>query len=235
MGVRSERHQKKTNWTIPVLLCVLFVAFTCLTVTVDRQTFTPVAVDKATGHELAEQPGGTYSIGFGGLNLPVSEKIGFKPTMYKASSYAGYLCLAAALCMAGYAAYQWIRTRSLRKIEKPLLLLMGVFALFVVVYVVFEKLSLNVRPFALDGEIEASYPSTHTLFGSLLMGAVFLCLKRISLPKGLKTAGMVFCAAVGVLTVAFRLLSGVHWLTDILGGLLLSAAVLALYRTFADS
>ena len=229
MGTRSRRHRKKTSWIIPVVLCFLFLIFTALAVAVDRQSFNPIAVDKASGMELAVQTE-AQTVGLGGLNLSVSEKLGFKPTLYRASNYLGYLCLLVCAVMACCALLQWIRRRSLRRVDPDLFLLMGVFALFVVLYVLFEKLCLNVRPYALDGEIEASYPSTHTLFGALLMGASIVCLKDMHIKPGLKRAAVAACAVLGVLTVLCRLLSGVHWMTDIIGGLLLSAAVVYAYK-----
>ena len=230
MGTRSERNHRKLSWRLPAVLCAVFLLFTVLACTVDRGAFTPQAVDKASGNVLSAKTSEAQTVGFSAVNLAVSQRGGYRPTLYKASNYLGYLCILTAAAFCALAAWQLIKRRSLKRVDMDLLLLIGVYALFAVLYVLFEKLCLNVRPFALDGEIEASYPSTHTLLGVMIMGASAMYLRSAQEKRSFYGLLSIALMVIGALTVLLRLLSGVHWLTDILGGLLLSAAVLSAYR-----
>ena len=44
---------------------------------------------------------------------------------------------------------------------------------------------------------------------------------------------MLLCAVLMVVTVAGRVVSGIHWITDIVGGILISASLMAFYRAAA--
>ncbi|MBQ8137433.1 MAG: phosphatase PAP2 family protein [Clostridia bacterium] len=231
MGARTARNQKKAAWALPAILCAVFVLFTVLAVTVDKGAFTPQAVDKASGNALSTPIAESQTVGFSGVNLSVSQKNGYRPTLYKASNYLGYLCMLTAAAFCALAVWQLVKRKSIKRVDMDLLLLIGVYALFAVLYVLFEKLSLNVRPFALDGEIEASYPSTHTLLGVMIMGASAMYLRAAQEKRSFYGPLSIALIVIGALTVLLRLLSGVHWLTDILGGVLLSAAVLSVYHT----
>ena len=76
---------------------------------------------------------------------------------------------------------------------------------------------------------EASFPSTHTLLACVVFGSTIMIIGRY---LGKSVQAVVLQAAVGflmLLTVIGRLICGVHWLTDIVGGVLLSASLLTIY------
>ena len=49
----------------------------------------------------------------------------------------------------------------------------------------------------------------------------------------IRSIAVLLCAVLMVVTVAGRVVSGVHWMTDIAGGVLLSASLMAFYRAAA--
>ena len=112
--------------------------------------------------------------------------------------------------------------------------MLGIFYLVVLgTYLLFEELAINYRPVLINGVLEASYPSSTTLLVLCIMPTAALQLK-----VRLKNAVLKRCAVVGitvftVLMVVLRLFSGVHWLTDIVGGVLLSGGLVCLYRAFS--
>ena len=97
-------------------------------------------------------------------------------------------------------------------------------------YLVFERIPINYRPVLIDGRLEVSYPSSTTL--------LVLCVMPTLAEQGnrrLKSAAGKQCIRHFVLCfscfmVLGRLLSGVHWLTDIVGAMLLGGGLFCLYQ-----
>ncbi|MBQ6130170.1 phosphatase PAP2 family protein [Candidatus Saccharibacteria bacterium] len=112
-----------------------------------------------------------------------------------------------------------LQKKSFKQVSPHFFYLLGFYFLIAILYVVFEKLALNYRPILIDGVLEPSFPSSHTLFAVTLYSSAVLNLdlltKNPQAQKLLKRFSFLFLTLV----VVFRLLSGVHWLTDILGGL----------------
>ena len=131
---------------------------------------------------------------------------------------------------------QLLKRRSLKEVD-PEILALGVFYVLVIgCYVLFELVVINYRPVLMPGaaEVEASFPSSHTMLICSVMGSTVMVLKRYIKGDALRMGLQAGCVIVAVITVAGRLLSGVHWLTDILGGVLLSCALLALFSLLCD-
>ena len=96
-------------------------------------------------------------------------------------------------------------------------------------YVAFEKYVVNYRPILVDGVLEASYPSSHTMLTTAMLGMAIVQMRKRVRGKALRgLIDVVLGAAIAAMAVG-RLMSGVHWLTDIIGGLLLGFALVALY------
>ena len=97
-------------------------------------------------------------------------------------------------------------------------------------YLFFEKVVINCRPILMDGNLEASNPSSHTMIVVSIMATASMAFRALCpQKKGWCLAVDIFAAVVIAVTVMGRLIAGVHWLTDIVGGLLLSAALVATY------
>ncbi len=98
-----------------------------------------------------------------------------------------------------------------------------------IVYVFFNKLIINYRPVLTANELEASYPSSHTLLVLCIMSTAMIQMHQRIKNQSLRTILDILCVAVMFLTVIGRLLAGVHWISDIIGGILISAALVTLY------
>ena len=177
-------------------------------------------------------PEGT-EIGLSKLNVAIHDLFGENLGWYKITNILGYLAILIALCFAAVGGLQLIRRRSVLKVDKEILLLGALYVVTVIFYVLFEKVIVNYRPMLMpDGTgPEASFPSSHTVLSCVILGSGLTLLKKYTRKnKTVLLVATVVFAVLLALIVAGRLLSGVHWFTDILGGLLLSAALLNAYE-----
>ncbi len=175
-------------------------------------------------------PAGT-TVGLSHLNKGVHDLIGVHMIWYKLTNYLGYLALAAGGVFAVIGLKQLIERRSLKDVDHEILALGGLFVLLGVIYVLFEKVVVNCRPVLMEGETvpEASFPSSHTVLAIVIFGAIAMMLKDYVKDK--KTAALLqnICIVLLIVAVIGRLISGVHWFTDILGGIFLSYAMLMVF------
>lgn len=199
----------------PGILFLLFLVFTLLVRTVNVK---PIGPEGST-------------VGFAGLNAFFLSRLSYSKFWYTLAEIMGLVSLAVIGVFGLTGLWQLIQRRSLRKVDPGILLLGCFYILVLVFYFFFDKIAINYRPVILEDGLEASYPSSHTVLALCVMGTA---LSRLPSVPFYRDAWMRFARpaaiAVAVLTVLCRLLSGAHWFTDILGGLLLSAALLMLYR-----
>ena len=175
-------------------------------------------------------PMGT-EVGFSALNGSVHDALPMNLFWYDLSEIFGTLSLGVCAVFGGLGAVQLVKGKSLMKVNRFILALGAFYVVVIGCYVLFEIIVVNYRPVIMPGVegVEASFPSSHTMLTCCAMGSAAMVMKRfLSNPAvcmGLQ-AGCVLLAAV---TVAARLMSGVHWLTDIIGGVLLSCVLLGLF------
>lgn len=123
--------------------------------------------------------------------------------------------------------YQWIKRKSLKKVDKPLLAMLIPLVLMAITYFIFDKfLVLNIRP---NGSGEPSFPSTHTM----VVATIFL-LTAIILPNYIKSkTTRVIMDIVMLLFIALvsvgRVLANMHWVSDVVGGLIFAAIFTVIY------
>ena len=174
---------------------------------------------------------GTTRIGLYHLNRTVHDFLGGNMAWYKISQITGFISLAAAGIFAIVGIYQLIKRKNLFKVDNELLTLGCLYILTGSIYVLFEKVIINYRPVIMTGEsaAEASFPSSHTMLSLVIMGSIFMIIDKYVRNQMIANIIKALCAAIAVITVIGRLLSGVHWLTDILGGILLSVCLLSLF------
>ena len=169
------------------------------------------------------------SVGFAAVNDAFHQFTGVHLFLYNLTDWLEIVPLGTAFGFAVLGLVQLIKRKSLLKIDYSILAL-GVFYVIVIgAYVLFEVLAVNYRPVLIEGVLEASYPSSTTLLTLCVMPTAIMQLnERIKderLKKGIAYAITAFTAFM----VLARLISGVHWLTDIIGGALLSAGLVLLY------
>ena len=206
--------KRKILWLLPTALWAAFVLFTLLLTCVDVQSIGPQG----------------SAVGFATVNGWAFQLLGVHLLWYHLTDWLGVAAIAIAFGFAVVGLYQWVKRKSLRKVDRHILVLGGFYLLVIACYLFFEKVVINCRPILMDGNLEASYPSSHTMIVVSIMATASMAFRALCpQKKGWCLAVDIFAAVVIAVTVMGRLIAGVHWLTDIVGGLLLSAALVATY------
>ena len=169
-------------------------------------------------------------IGLAALNGAVFNAIGENVLFYNITEFLGLLPFAVAGSFAVLGACQAIKRKSIKKVDLEIYILGAFYVAVIAAYILFEIVEINYRPILVDGTLEASYPSTHTMLAVCIMTTAIIELHRlIKNKKALLIAADCLCVAIAAAIVIGRLLSGVHWTTDIIAGLLLSGTLISLY------
>jgi undecaprenyl-diphosphatase len=120
--------------------------------------------------------------------------------------------------------------KSIKKIDKEIICFGAMLILMVGAFIFFELVTINYRPILIDGELETSYPSTHTLISLCILLSSTLISTRYIHNKAIKNIYNIFCYFVMITAIISRLLSGMHWATDIIGGILLSLLIVSIFN-----
>ena len=206
--------KKSLNWkTITLILFVICIIYIILLKTVDVGVIGP----------------NDSKVGFSTLNGNYHQMFPKNMGWYNATKYLGFLPFLIVAYYGLVGCIQLKNRKSLAKVDKKLILL-GIFYILVgATYFFFEEIVINYRPVLMDGELEASFPSSHTML------AICVCASSILMSKYYikdKKANDIITIITGVLMIVLvvgRFLSGVHWATDILGGILISGFLLSLF------
>lgn len=174
------------------------------------------------------------SIGFATLNGYFHQLTGVHMRLYTITDWLGLVPVAVGFGFAILGLVQWIKRKRIWKVDGSILALGGFYIVILAAYLFFESYVINYRPVLIEGFLEASYPSSTTLLVLCVMPTAILQLRRRIKTPVLRKAMNTAIAAFIVFIVVGRLLSGVHWLTDIIGGILLSAGLVMLYHSIAD-
>ena len=196
-----------------VCCLVLFVVFTLLVKFVD------LSYVGFTGEK----------IGLSSINKLFYESIDVSELFDKLSDAVMVLSILVALFVVGIGVYELVKNKSLKKVDKGILSSGVIYVLLVLIYVVFEIVSLNYRPVLIEGELEASYPSSHIMLSLTILSCFFVFMLSRLKTKKQKT---IICTLIGVVmfvAVLFRVLSGMHWITDIVASIILVFMLTSLY------
>ena len=170
-------------------------------------------------------------IGFADFNVWFHQLTGVHMTLYTITDWLGLVPIFICLCFGVLGLVQLIKRRSLLRVDPDILLLGVYYVLVIACYLIFEMIPINYRPVLIEGRLEASYPSSTTLLVLSVMPTLqFQTNKRAANPMIREVAAM-FVIAFSAFMVIGRLISGVHWATDIIGSVLLSTGLFMLYRT----
>ena len=212
------KHTIKKDLIISLSLLAAFVLWTSTLYFIDVQPIGP--------RESA--------VGFATINGAFHRLTGVHMRMYTITDWLGLIPVAFGCGFAVFGLVQWIQRKSLFKVDFSILML-GVFYIAVLAaYLFFESHIVNYRPVLINGYLEASYPSSTTLLVMCVMPTARLQLKnRIPNPLWNRTVSLLIALFTGFMVLG-RLLSGVHWLTDIIGGCLLSAGLVILYQAICN-
>ncbi|MBO4695916.1 MAG: phosphatase PAP2 family protein [Lachnospiraceae bacterium] len=208
----------KKHLGIGLGILVLFLVFTVLVKTVDVQPIGRQGTD----------------VGFASINEGFNKFFGENETVYKITEAVGYIGLCAAGIFAVIGLLQLIKRKSLKKVDADILLLGGLYAVLLLCYILFEKIVINYRPvYGTEDALEASFPSTHTLMLlGIMASTVMQVLYRVK-KKGMRAFCSSLCSAIALVVIIGRAVCGVHWFTDIIGGLLLAVSLSWIYYAVA--
>lgn len=197
-----------------ILLLAAFAVWTFLIQTVDVQQIGPQQ----------------SAVGFATVNGWFHRLTNVHWMLYTLTDWLGLVPIVVCLLFACVGFAQLVQRRSLLKVDLDILLLGVYYVLVIFAYLLFEMIPLNYRPVLIEGILEASYPSSTTLLVLSVMPTLHFQaerrLKNSALRHGIKVLTVLF----SVFMVVGRLLSGVHWLTDIVGAILLSGGLFLLYK-----
>lgn len=169
------------------------------------------------------------SVGFAGLNGWVHDLTGVHMGLYVLTDWLGLVPMGFVLGFAVLGMVQWMRRRKLFRVDSDILLLGGFYLLVLILYLVFETVAVNARPVLIDGRLEASYPSSTTMLVLCVMPTAMMQLRARIRNTKVRTIVLTILAVFTACMVVGRLIAGVHWFTDIIGGVLLGAGLVALY------
>ena len=172
------------------------------------------------------------AIGFASINLSFNSKFGFNPLLYKVSEYLGYSVFAIVAFFALLGIRDLVKNKSLLKVDSDLYALAITYIFTLVVYFVFDKLLvINLRPLIMSGEMvaEPSFPSSHTLLAVVVCGTAIAECGKVK-KSGLRIILTLILSLLMAATVLTRLFSGVHWVTDIVGGVLWGEALMMVFQ-----
>lgn len=207
--------KNKKNILICILLVLISIIYTILVKYVDTSIIGP----------------NNSTVGFSSLNSFVFNLTGNNMTLYKITEVLGLIPILIALMYAVIGLIQVIDRKSL-KVDKELIALGILYVVVILIYVFFEKCIINYRPVLIDGILEASYPSSHTLLSICICGSALLINKYLFNNKKIYRYINIVSIISMVLIVLGRLLSGVHWASDIIGSIIISIALLKILETY---
>lgn len=209
--------QQKTtrSFLLTGLLFLASIVFTILVQTVDVR---PIGPEQSL-------------VGFATINQYLFQQFGFHPFWYTVTDWFGIFALLTATGFAITGLAQLIHRRSLLKSDRSLLLLGGFYILTAAVYVLFEICIVNYRPVLIGGEWEASFPSSHVMLVYGIMATAIMQFHNLVKNRTARAVFDAYAVIVIAVTVIGRFLSGVHWFTDLVGGLLIGSTLILLYRS----
>ena len=174
------------------------------------------------------------SVGFAGINGFVHNLTGVHWGLYNITDWLGLVPIFVCMGFGILGLVQWIKRKSICKVDHDILILGGFYIITIAAYLLFESVVINYRPELINGYLEASYPSSTTLLVMCVMPTSIMQLDSRIKNKALRNIVAVATVAFIAFMVIGRLLSGVHWLTDIVGGALLSTGLVLMYRAIVD-
>ena len=169
------------------------------------------------------------SVGFATLNRAVHSLTGVNMWLYTVTDWLGLVPIAVAFGFGVLGFIQLVLRKSLLKVDGSMIVLGIFYVVVIAVYIFFEFTVINYRPVLIEGRLEASYPSSTTMLVTCVMPTAIMQLCERIRKTALKRTVVALCVAFILFMVIGRLVSGVHWVSDIIGGALFSAGAVVFY------
>ena len=207
------KRKATSQFVLGAILLVFFVLFTWSLTFIDVQ---PIG------------PNGS-SVAYASINKAVHNLFGVNMTLYNITDWAGVVAIFIALGFAILGLAQWIKRKHIWKVDRSILVLGAFYILVFGAYVFFEFHVINRRPVLINGILEASYPSSTTMLAMCVLPTAMMQFHRLIKNTRVRNTVHTLCGLFTAFMVIGRLVCGVHWFTDIFGGLLFSIAMILLY------
>ena len=188
-------------------LVAAFCIWTALVLNVDVQ---PVGVN------------GT-AVGFATLNSRIHSMTGVNMKLYMLTDCLSIIPLFICVVHGFMGAVQAVKNRSIFRVEKDIIYLGFYYVAVIACYLLFEIFPVNYRPVLISGIMESSYAQKEFAWSDKKWLADRKIIKAVEIFSTFFSAGMVLG----------RFLSGVHWVTDIIGAVLLSSGLFSIYKGVA--
>lgn len=223
----KEFINKHKLWLVFAGFALIFIIYTLLVKLVDVK---PTGVfDPKTGIES--------NVGFSTMNLAFRDLVGQNFNLYRITDYGSYaVTVPIGVIFLTVGIVEWVRRKNLLKVDANVLALGLFYIADLIVFIVFNFIAINYRPCLIEGKLEPSYPSSTTLLAITLL---ITCIDQINIyikkNNALRISLIVICVLLTAFFVIGRAVSGVHWLSDIIGGVILAATLMALYMAMKHS
>lgn len=217
--LRKKQRAVNTSLLASIYFLLSFIAWTVLVTCVDVKDIGP----------------NKSQVGLSTLNGFFHSLTGCSMVLYEITDWLGLVPIFVAFCFGIFGLVQWIKRKSLLKVDFDILALGGFYIIVICVYILFEFTTINFRPVLINGYLEKSYPSSTTMLVMCVMITLVMQINRRIKSTSIKLCLDFLVIAFTVFMVIGRLISGVHWISDIIGGALLSTGLVALYRGIIKS
>lgn len=209
---------KKNKWTASAFLLLAFILWTVAIKQIDIQAIGP----------------NSSEVGFATLNQFIHNLTGVHFALYTLTDLLSVIPIGFVLYFAAVGLYQLVTRKSILKVDQSILTLGFFYVLVIGTFLFFELIVINYRPVLIEGVLEASYPSSTTMLVLCVMPTAWMQLKqRIHTPSLNHATHFILNVFTAFMVIA-RLISGVHWFTDIVGGMLISATLVFAYKAIAN-
>ena len=209
---------KKKKFHIALFMLVVFVLWTIAVRFIDVRAIGPQE----------------STVGFATINQLVHNLTGVNMSLYTITDWLGIVPFCFVIGFGALGLVQLIKRKNLLMVDYSILVLGGFYIVTMAVYVFFEMFIINYRPILIKGILEASYPSSTTMLVMCVMPTAIMQFNASIKNNVLKRCVATAITAFIVFMVIGRVVSGVHWFTDIVGGALLSAGLVMMYRSINE-
>ncbi|MBO7561022.1 phosphatase PAP2 family protein [Candidatus Saccharibacteria bacterium] len=204
----------KKRWIVAAVLGLLAIAFTVALKFVDVRPVGPAMTE----------------VGFGTTNSTIFTSITPEKNWLTVSNIMIGAIIVAGVLFVLLGFWQLIKRKSFKEVDWSIKMLAVTYVLMLGVYIFFEKICVfNYRPVLIDGNLEPSFPSSHTLFATTIALTVMMILPNYVKSKAICLILDVILAAMVFITANGRIAGGVHWTSDVIGALLYGAFLASLY------
>lgn len=151
-------------------------------------------------------------------------------TIYTITDWLGLVPLCICMIFGGIGFIKLVKRRNLFKVDYDITFLWIYYVMVILGYLAFEMIPINYRPILIEEIMEASYPSSTTLLVlSVIPTLIYQVNRRLENAIAKKVIS-ILAISFSAFMVIGRLVSGVHWFTDIVGSIVLSASLFSIYK-----